>query len=430
MPLIRKIHAREVFDSRGRPTVEVDVACDGGFGRAIVPSGASTGSHEAHELRDADMGRYQGLGVTTAVNNVNTEISDFIVGMDAAEQDEIDQGLINLDGTSNKVRLGANAILGVSLAVAHAAAAAAHQPLYQYLNDDATMTIPVPMVNIISGGLHANRNLDFQDYLVMPVGAASFHQAMEWVSSIRDKTMIHLQQSGFSTLLADEGGFGPLLKSNEQSLDIICSAIDESGLIPGDDVYLAIDVAAQHFYTDRQYQIAAEKRALDSKQMVEWLSTMSTRYPILSIEDGLAEDDWEGWSLLTNEIGKTVQVLGDDLFTTNPDRIQHGIDQGASNAALIKVNQIGTLSEALQALKLAKTANLLTVVSARSGESEDSTIADIAVASGSGQIKIGSIARSERGAKYNQLLRIEEELGAHAVYAGATEFDRFTTPSS
>ena len=419
MTLIRSIRAREVLDSRGLPTVEVDLACDGGFGRAIVPSGASTGSHEAHEARDDDPSRYQGKGVRGAVAAVNGEIADYVVGMDCAEQDEIDQALINLDGTANKNRLGANAILGVSLAAAHAAAAAKGLPLFEYLaRFGARQCLPTPMINIVSGGLHAGRNLDFQDYLVVPGGADSIAQALEWTAAVRTRAASALARSGHSLLLADEGGFGPALESNRAALDLLTDSIAAAGLEPGADVAIAIDVAAQHFFADPGYRLAAEGRRLDASELIEYLAGLADRYPIVSIEDGLAEDDWPSWVELNRVLGDRIQVLGDDLFTTNPDRLERGIAAGAANAILVKVNQIGTLTEALAALRRAQAAGFATVVSARSGETEDSTIADLAVATGAGQIKIGSLARSERGAKYNQLLRIEDRAGPGIPYAG------------
>ncbi|MXX66673.1 MAG: phosphopyruvate hydratase [Chloroflexi bacterium] len=419
MTLIRSIRAREVLDSRGLPTVEVDLACDGGFGRAIVPSGASTGSHEAHESRDGDPARYQGKGVRGAVAAVNGEIADYVVGMDCAEQDEIDQALINLDGTDNKERLGANAVLGVSLAAAHAAASAAGLRLFEYLaRFGSHQSLPTPMINIISGGLHAGKNLDFQDYLVVPGGADSIAQALEWTAAVRTHVALALARAGHSLLLADEGGFGPALESNRAALDLLTDSISAAGLEPGADVAIAIDVAAQHFFVDPGYRLAAESRRLEASELIEYLVGLTDRYPIVSIEDGLAEDDWCSWTELNGTLGNRIQVLGDDLFTTNPARLERGISTGAANAVLVKVNQIGTLTEALAALRRAQAANFATVVSARSGETEDSTIADLAVATGAGQIKIGSLARSERGAKYHQQLRIEDRAGAGSEYAG------------
>ena len=419
MTLIRSIRAREVLDSRGLPTVEVDLFCEGGFGRAIVPSGASTGSHEAHEARDGDQARYRGRGVRRAVAAVNGEIADYVVGMDCAEQDEIDQALINLDGTGNKQRLGANAILGVSLAAARAAADSAKLPLYRYLSRfGGRQSLPTPMVNIISGGLHAGRNLDFQDYLVVPGGADSTAQALEWVAAVRTRVGVALESAGHSLLLADEGGFGPALESNRAALDLLTDSISGAGLEPGRDVAIAIDVAAQHFYDEPGYRLAAERRRLTAAELIEYLVGLTRQYPIVSIEDGLAEDDWASWVELNAALGDRLQVLGDDLFTTNPERLERGIAAAAANAILVKVNQVGTLTEALSALARAQEVGFATVVSARSGETEDTTIADLAIATGAGQIKIGSLARSERGAKYNQLLRIEDSAGAELEYAG------------
>ena len=419
MTLIKSIRAREVLDSRGLPTVEVDMTCDGGFGRAIVPSGASTGGHEAHEARDGDPARYQGRGVRGAVAAVNGEIADYVVGMDCAEQDEIDQALINLDGTASKQRLGANAVLGVSLAAAHAAASAAGLALFEYLaRFGDRQSLPTPMVNIISGGLHAGRNLDFQDYLVVPGGAGSIAQALEWVAAIRTRVASALARTGHSLLLADEGGFGPALESNRAALDLLTDSISAAGLEPGADVAIAVDVAAQHFFADPGYRLAAERRRLEASEMIQYLASLAGQYPIVSIEDGLAEDDWDSWTELNRALGDRVQVLGDDLFTTNPARLEKGIATAAANAILVKVNQIGTLTEALAALRRAQAVGFATVVSARSGETEDATIADLAVATGAGQIKIGSLARSERGAKYNQLLRIEDRAGSEIAYAG------------
>ncbi len=424
MPIIHSIHAREVLDSRGLPTVEVDLKCDGGFGRAIVPAGASTGTFEAHELRDLDPGRYSGRGVLAAVANVNGEIASYVIGMDCAEQDEIDQALINLDGTNSKSRLGANALLGVSLACAHASADAAGIPLYrQIARPGFAPSLPTPMINIISGGLHAGGRLDFQDYLVVPGGASSISQALEWVAEIRAAGATLLEEGGHSLLLADEGGFGPRLPDNRAAIALLVEAIGRAGLTPGSQVAIAIDVAAQHFASTDGYRLAAEDRDISTAGMIEMLSRLVEEFPIISIEDGLAEDDWDGWAQLNSALAP-IQVLGDDLFTTNLARLERGIANAAANAILIKVNQIGTLTEALLALRRAQAADFATVVSARSGETEDSTIADIAVATGAGQIKIGSLARSERGAKYNQLLRIEEQLADGHGYAGWAPFSR------
>ena len=428
MPAITSVVGREVLDSRGYPTVEVEIGCEGNrgggaLGRAIVPSGASTGSHEAHELRDDDPERYEGRGVLGAVTNVNGEIARTVMGMDAADQVAIDRAMIDLDGTPNKSRLGANAILGVSLACAHAAADAAGLPLYRYLSDGAPMTMPVPMVNIISGGLHANRQLDFQDYLAVPVGAPNYREALRWVATIRFKAREILQEEGQSVLLADEGGFAPELASNEEAIGLVLRATERAGLQPGRDILIALDVAAQHFFEGNRYELASENRSLKANEMSDWLADLADRYPIISMEDGMAEDDWEGWAKHTRRLGSRLQVLGDDLFTTNGKRLQRGIEGGIANAILIKINQIGTLTEAFATLAAAREAGYRTIVSARSGETEDSSVADIAVATAAGQIKIGSTARSSRLAKYNQLLRIEDALGDEAPYAGASEFE-------
>ena len=426
MPAITSVVGREVLDSRGYPTVEVEIGCaGGGFGRAIVPSGASTGSHEAHELRDGDPERYEGRGVLGAVANVNGEIAARVLGRDAGDQAAIDRAMIDLDGTANKSRLGANAILGVSLAVAHAAADAAGLPLYRYLNDGAPMTMPVPMVNIISGGLHAGRQLDFQDYLVIPVGAPNYREALRWATTIRFKALEILREEGRSVLLADEGGFGPELEGNEEAIGLALRATERAGLRPGSDVFIGLDVASQHFFDGSRYELASEDRSLPASEMSDWLAELAQRYPIISMEDGMGEDDWEGWAEHTRRLGDRLQVLGDDLFTTNLARLRRGIDGGIANAILIKINQIGTLTEAFEALATAKAAGYRTIVSARSGETEDASVADIAVATAAGQIKIGSTARSSRLAKYNQLLRIEEALGDAARYAGAAVFDGF-----
>ena len=430
MPAITSVTGREVLDSRGYPTVEVEVGCEAGggrvaLGRAIVPSGASTGSHEAHELRDGDRERYEGRGVLGAVANVNGELADLVMGMDASDQARIDRAMIDLDGTENKSRLGANAILGVSLASAHAAANAAGLPLYRYLNNGTPMTMPVPMVNIISGGLHANRQLDFQDYLAIPVGAPTYREALRWAATIRFKTLEILQEDGHLPLLADEGGFGPSLADNEEAIGLVLRATERAGLRPGHDVFIGLDVAAQHFFDGVRYDLASEDRSLSAGEMSDWLADLAERYPIISMEDGMAEDDWEGWAEHTAKLGGRLQVLGDDLFTTNIARLRRGIDGGIANAILIKINQIGTLTEAFAALATAREAGYRTIVSARSGETEDASVADIAVATAAGQIKIGSTARSSRLAKYNQLLRIDEALGDEAPYAGAEVFAGF-----
>lgn len=415
MPDIVRIHAREVLDSRGRPTVEVEVHCAGGArGRAIVPSGASTGRHEALELRDVDLPRYGGKGVRRAVANVNDAIALRLVGMPVAAQTDIDRKLCALDGTPDKSRLGANAILGVSLACAHAAASAGGLPLWKHLDTAGTARLPLPMVNLISGGLHAGGNLDMQDFLLLPVGARSYSEALEMTVAVYRAlaaTLTHHGHEGY--LVGDEGGFGPRLESNEQAIELAIEAIRAAGLSPGRDASLALDVASTHFHKDGVY--ASYGR---SDKMIDLLTRWVDGFPILSIEDGLAEDDWEGWRALTAALGQRVQLIGDDLFCTNPLRLKKGIDLAAANSVLIKLNQIGTLTETLQVMDLARAAGYRPVVSARSGETEDSTIADLAVATGAGQIKIGSVARSERLAKYNQLLRIEEEMGARPPFAG------------
>jgi enolase len=413
---IEAIHAREVLDSRGHPTVEVEVAVTGGWsGTAIVPSGASTGRHEALELRDSDVRRYRGRGVRRAVHNVNAVIAPELIGANANDQGTIDGCLIALDGTANKSRLGANALLGVSLGVARAVAAARRLPLWRSLGGDRAHVLPLPMVNIISGGLHAGQNLDFQDFLVVPVGAESYRQALEMSIDVYQSTRELLARRGLSTLKADEGGFGPALSGNQAPLDLLLEAVERARYEPGKDIAFALDVAATHFFDGDRYRLATEGKVYDAASLVDLLATWVDRYPIASIEDGLAEDDWEGWKTLTDRLGNAVQLIGDDLFTTNPARVELGIGERVANAVLVKMNQIGTLTETLQVIDLAQRAGYRTIVSARSGESEDSSIADLAVATGAGQIKIGSVAQSERLAKYNRLLRIEETLGSQAT---------------
>jgi len=409
---IRHIHSREVLDSRGNPTVEVDVHCSGGaWGRAIVPSGASTGRHEAVELRDGDLSRYGGKGVRRAVANVREQIAPHLMGLAVTEQALIDERLCALDGTPNKSRLGANAILGVSLACAHAAAAARKVPLWRHLARGEPK-LPLPMVNLISGGLHAGGNLDLQDFLLLPIGARSFSEALAMAAAVYRALGELLRQEGFEgVLVGDEGGFGPHLGNNERALDIVTRASARAGLAVGRDAGLALDVAASHFYRDGCYRLTEAREPVPAEGIIELLRDWSQTYPILSIEDGLAEDDWAGWQKLTAALGPTVQLIGDDLFVTNPERLRRGITEGVANSILIKVNQIGTLTETLEVIALARSAGYRPVISARSGETEDTTIADLAVATAAGQIKIGSVARSERLAKYNQLLRIEEELG-------------------
>ncbi len=419
-PTLRRVHAREVLDSRGNPTVEVEVHCAGGArGRASVPSGASTGRHEAVELRDGDPARYGGKGVRRAVAHVREVIAPRLLGVAATEQEAIDRGLCEVDGTPDKSRLGANALLGVSLACAHAAAAATEQPLWRYLDTEGVARLPLPMVNLISGGLHAGGNLDLQDFLFLPVGARSYSEALEMTVAVYRALAAVLTRHGFEgVLVGDEGGFGPRLRGNEQAVEMVLEAFRAAGLGAGKQAAIALDVAATHFYRDGAYHLRAEGgTALSAEGMVERLRRWADAYPILSIEDGLAEDDWDVWRLLTQELGGRVQLIGDDLFVTNPERLRRGIAEGVANAVLVKVNQIGTLTEALRVVRLAREAGYRAVISARSGETEDSTLADLAVASGAGQIKVGSVARSERLAKYNQLLRIEEEMGPAAPFA-------------
>jgi enolase len=415
------VHAREVLDSRGRPTVEAEVRCRGGaVGRASVPSGASTGRHEAVELRDGDPARHGGKGVRRAVAHVRDVIGPRLAGLPADDQALIDRTLCELDGTPNKSRLGANAILSVSLACARAAAAAHGVPLWRYLDKDGRACLPLPMVNLISGGLHAGGNLDFQDFLLLPVGARSYSEALEMTVAVYRALGEVLTTAGFEgVLVGDEGGFGPRLHSNEQAMEMVLTAVGRAGLTPGKDAGLAIDAASTHFFREGRYHLRADAGAsLDADGMTALLTRWADAYPVFSIEDGLAEDDWDGWRSLTAALGRRVQLVGDDLFCTNPERVRRGIATGAANAVLVKVNQIGTLTEALDVVRLAREAGYRAVVSARSGETEDAFLADLAVATGAGQIKIGSVARGERLAKYNQLLRIEEEMGRAAPFAG------------
>ncbi len=418
MTAIVDIHAREILDSRGNPTVEVDVVLESGAsGRAAVPSGASTGTHEAHELRDGGE-RYGGKGVRHAVDAVNGEIFDTISGLDADDQLAIDRMMIELDGTTNKGRLGANAILGVSLAVAKAAAEDAGLPLFRYVGGAYARTLPVPMMNIINGGEHADNPIDIQEFMVMPVGAETMADAIRMGAEIFHALKKGLSEAGHNTNVGDEGGFAPNLASAEAALDFIMKAVEGAGYKPGDDVMLALDCAATEYYADGKYNMAGEGKVMDSAAMVKYLADLAARYPIFSIEDGMSEDDWDGWIALTEEIGGKVQLVGDDLFVTNPTRLRDGIARGAANSILVKVNQIGSLSETLEAVEMAHRASYSAVMSHRSGETEDSTIADLAVATNCGQIKTGSLSRSDRLAKYNQLIRIEELLGADGVYAG------------
>ncbi|MBD9367552.1 phosphopyruvate hydratase [Xanthomonas sp. XNM01] len=425
MTSIAKIHAREILDSRGNPTLEAEVTlADGSFGRAAVPSGASTGTKEAVELRDGDKTRYLGKGVKNAVGNVNGAIAQALAGFDAADQQGLDRRLIDLDGTENKGRLGANALLGVSLATAHAVAASKKQPLWQYLSTitEGDVALPVPMMNIINGGAHADNNVDFQEFMVLPVGASSFSEALRAGTEIFHSLKSVLKGHGLSTAVGDEGGFAPDFRSNVEALDTILEAIGKAGYTAGEDVLLGLDVASSEFFDNGKYHLVGENKRLTSEQFVDFLADWAAQYPIITIEDGLAEDDWAGWKLLTDRIGKKVQLVGDDLFVTNPKILKEGIDSGTANAILIKVNQIGTLTETLEAIALAHTAGYASIVSHRSGETEDTTISDIAVATTATQIKTGSLCRSDRVAKYNQLLRIEEALGAKARYAGRDAF--------
>ena len=419
MTAILDVHARQILDSRGNPTVEVEVMLeDGSMGRAAVPSGASTGAHEAVEKRDGDKNAYLGKGVTQAVEAVTGEIFEAIVGLEAEEQTEIDAALIELDGTENKSRLGANAILGVSLAVAKAAADARALPLYRYVGGVAAQVLPVPMMNIINGGEHADNPIDFQEFMVMPVGAQSLSEAVRCGAEIFHTLKKRLHDAGHSTAVGDEGGFAPNLANTTDALDFIMASVEAAGYTPGDDVMLALDCAATEFFKDGAYRMVGEGKTLSPQEMADYLADLAARYPIFSIEDGMAEDDFEGWKALTDKIGGKVQLVGDDLFVTNPKRLAMGIEKGLANSLLVKVNQIGTLTETLEAVTMAQRNRYTAVMSHRSGETEDTTIADLAVATNCGQIKTGSLARSDRLAKYNQLIRIEEELGMQAVYAG------------
>ncbi len=419
MTAIIQVHGRQILDSRGNPTVEVDVLLeDGSFGRAAVPSGASTGAHEAVEKRDGDKSVYMGKGVLSAIEAVNGDIAEAILGLDAEDQSDIDAAMIELDGTENKGRLGANALLGVSLAVAKAAADARGLPLYRYIGGVSAHLLPVPMMNIINGGEHADNPIDFQEFMIMPVGAASIADAVRCGAEIFHTLKKGLSEKGLSTSVGDEGGFAPALASTTDALDFIMQSIERAGYTPGDDVMLALDCAATEFFKNGKYEMVGEGKSLTPHEMADYLADLAARYPILSIEDGMSEDDFEGWKALTDKIGNKVQLVGDDLFVTNPKRLQMGLDQGLANSLLVKVNQIGTLTETLEAVALAQRNRYTAVMSHRSGETEDSTIADLAVATNCGQIKTGSLARSDRLAKYNQLIRIEEELAGAARYAG------------
>lgn len=431
MTAIKEIHAREILDSRGNPTVEADVILQSGAtGRASVPSGASTGEREAVELRDGDKKRYGGKGVSKAVHNVNSEIHDALVGRDATDQAGIDQLMIELDGTPTKNRLGANAILAVSLANARAAATNAGQALYEYLGKASDFVMPVPMMNIINGGAHADNSVDLQEFMILPVGAPTFKEALRWGAEVFHALRKVLQQKGLNTGVGDEGGFAPDLSSNEEAIEVILRGMESAGYRPGEDIYLGIDAASSEFYEDGKYRLAAEGVTLEAEGLVDLLQSWVEKYPIITIEDGMGENDWDGWNVLTQKLGSRVQLVGDDIFVTNTRILKEGIEKGIANSVLIKVNQIGTLTETLAAIDMAKQAGYTAVISHRSGETEDTTIADIAVATGSGQIKTGSLSRSDRIAKYNQLLRIEEMLGGRAGYAGYGAFPRIATGAS
>ena len=426
MALIDAIHAREILDSRGNPTVEVEVLLtDGSHGRAAVPSGASTGQFEAVERRDGDKSRYLGKGVLGAVESVIEEIADELEGLDATDQRAIDQAMLDLDGTSNKSKLGANAILGVSLAVANAAAVSANLPLFKYLGGPNGHVLPVPLMNILNGGSHADSDVDIQEFMIAPLGAESFSEGLRWGVEVYHNLKDVLKEKNLSTGLGDEGGFAPNLPSNRAALELITEAIKRAGYTPGEDIALALDVASSEFYENGAYQFEGEARS--AEQMSDYYAALVADFPLVSIEDPLDENDWDGWKTLTDAIGDKVQLVGDDLFVTNPERLAEGIEKGTANSLLVKVNQIGTLTETLDAITMAQRAGYTTITSHRSGETEDVTIADICVATNAGQIKTGAPARSERVAKYNQLLRIEEDLGASAVYAGKSAFPRFNS---
>jgi enolase len=423
MSSIVDVVAREILDSRGNPTVEADVLLESGvMGRAAVPSGASTGSREAIELRDGERSRYLGKGVLKAVENINTEISEAIMGLDASEQSFIDGALIDLDGTENKARLGANALLAVSMAVAKAAAEESGLPLYRYFGGSGAMQMPVPMMNVINGGAHANNSLDMQEFMIVPIGAQSFREALRCGAEVFHALRKLLDSKGMSTTVGDEGGFAPNLGSNQQAFDLIMQAIEQAGYMPGGDVVLALDCASSEFFADGRYNLGAEQLQLTSPELTDYLAKWCDQYPIISIEDGMAESDWDGWQVLTERLGNRVQLVGDDLFVTNPRILREGVKLGVANSILIKVNQIGTLTETFQAIEMAKRSRYTAVISHRSGETEDTTIADIAVGMNALQIKTGSLSRSDRIAKYNQLLRIEEDLGDAVSYPGREAF--------
>ena len=416
---INQIKAREILDSRGNPTLEVDVTLENGsVGRAAVPSGASTGAHEAVELRDNDKARFKGKGVSKAVENVNKDLATALIGLNAKDQKSIDHKMIDLDGTENKSRLGANAILGISLAIAKAAATCSNQSLFRYIGGDRARVLPVPMMNIINGGEQADNPIDIQEFMIMPIGAKNIKEAIRMGSEVFHTLKAELRSSGLSTSVGDEGGFAPNISSTRDALDFILKSIENAGYNAGEDIYLALDCASTEYFCEGKYHLSGENKVLGSKDNAAYLADLVEDYPIISIEDGMAEDDWEGWEILTNELGDKIQLVGDDLFVTNPKRLKKGIETSCANSMLVKVNQIGTLTETLEAVDLAHRANYTNVMSHRSGETEDTTIADLAVATNCGQIKTGSLARSDRLAKYNQLIRIEEELGGLAKYAG------------
>ena len=417
------VKAREVLDSRGNPSVEAEVYLDSGVvGSAMVPSGASTGEREAIELRDGDKNRYLGKGVLKAVNNVNTALKDAVIGMKADDQAALDQKMIDLDGTNAKSNLGANAILGVSMAAARAAAQESGKPLYQFLNKSGEFILPVPMMNIINGGSHADNSVDLQEFMILPVGAPTFREAIRYGAEVFHNLAKVLKGKGLATTVGDEGGFAPNLRSNEEAIEVILEAIEKAGYKAGQDIYLGMDAAASEYFENDKYFLSAENRSFNSAEMVDFLANWVDKYPIVSIEDGLDENDWDGWKLLTEKLGNKIQLVGDDLFVTNPAILREGISKGIANSILIKVNQIGTLSETLEAISTANAAGYSAVVSHRSGETEDTTIADLVVATGTGQIKTGSLSRSDRVAKYNRLMKIEDELGAKARYAGRSAF--------
>ena len=416
---INQIKAREILDSRGNPTLEVDVTLENGsVGRAAVPSGASTGAHEAVELRDNDKARFKGKGVSKAVENVNKDLATALIGLNAKDQKSIDHKMIDLDGTENKSRLGANAILGISLAIAKAAATCSNQSLFRYIGGERARVLPVPMMNIINGGEHADNPINIQEFMIMPIGAKNIKEAIRMGSEVFHTLKAELSSSGLSTSVGDEGGFAPNISSTRDALDFILKSIENAGYNAGEDIYLALDCASTEYFCEGKYHLSGENKVLGSKDNAAYLADLVADYPIISIEDGMAEDDWEGWEILTNELGDKIQLVGDDLFVTNPKRLKKGIETSCANSMLVKVNQIGTLTETLEAVDLAHRANYTNVMSHRSGETEDTTIADLAVATNCGQIKTGSLARSDRLAKYNQLIRIEEELGGLAKYAG------------